>query len=241
MKARILIVEDEPSMRMGLTDNLGFDGYEVDAAADGEEGLKLALANTYDLIILDIMMPKLSGFDVCKQIRQQDNLTPILMLSAKGEEIDKVLGLELGADDYLSKPFGLRELLARVKAILRRSNNNVPSKSTSKEATIGRLKVDFMSFKAFQDDKEVKLSHKAFQLLEYLFENQNKVVSRDDLLKNVWDYDQMPTTRTVDNFIVKLRQVVENQPSSPSIILTVHGIGYKLIATHDNPLQRSTS
>lgn len=241
MKARILLVEDEPSMRLGLSDNLSFDGYEVDSAADGEEGLKLALENTYDLIVLDIMLPKLSGFDVCKGIRQQDNLTPILMLSAKGEEIDKVLGLELGADDYVSKPFGLRELLARVKAILRRSANTTPSQNKEKKVTIGRLNVDFQSFKAFHGESEVKLSHKAFQLLEYLFEHQNKVVSRDDLLKNVWDYDQMPTTRTVDNFIVKLRQVVEFQTSSPDIILTVHGVGYKLIVPHDNPLQRSTT
>lgn len=228
-------------MRLGLTDNLSFDGYEVDAAEDGEEGLRLATHNTYDLIILDIMLPKLSGFDVCKGIRQQDNLTPILMLSAKGEEIDKVLGLELGADDYLSKPFGLRELLARVKAILRRSINSQPSQGKEKKVNIGRLNVDFQSFKAFQDGEEVKLSHKAFQLLEYLFEHQNQVVSRDDLLKNVWDYEQMPTTRTVDNFIVKLRQVVEYHPGSPAIILTVHGVGYKLIGTHDNPLQRPTS
>jgi len=240
MKARILIVEDEPSMRMGLSDNLSFDGYEVDAAADGEEGLSLALERSYDLIILDIMLPKTSGFDVCKGIRKEDSSTPILMLSAKGEEIDKVLGLELGADDYMSKPFGLRELMARIKAILRRSQQPSERSQGNGEVQIGRLKVDFKAFKAFQEEEEVKLSHKAFQLLEYLYQHKNLVVSRDDLLQNVWDYEQMPTTRTVDNFIVKLRQVVEEAPASPSIILTVHGIGYKLIATDDKPLQRST-
>ncbi|MEO0895749.1 MAG: response regulator transcription factor [Bacteroidota bacterium] len=239
-KKRILIVEDEPSMRMGLADNLRFEGYDVAEAEDGGTGLELAVEETFDLIVLDIMLPVMSGFDVCKKIREKDNLTPILILSAKGEEIDKVLGLELGADDYVCKPFSLRELLARVKAILRRTQSNPTVKESIGDIQIGRLQIDFNAFKARKGEEEVRLSHKAFQLLHYMYSNRNKVVSRDDLLHNVWEYEQMPTTRTVDNFIVKLRQVVEDQPGSPDVILTVHGVGYKLIAPDDISLQRST-
>lgn len=237
---RILIVEDEPSMRLGLADNLRFEGYEVREATNGKEGLDIALKEEFDLIILDIMLPLMSGFDVCRKIREVDTRTAILMLSAKGEEIDKVLGLELGADDYVHKPFSLRELLARVKAILRRQQPKKEEEEVLGEVQIGRLKIDFQAFKAYQDGLDIKLSHKAFQLLQYLYEQRNKVVSRDDLLHHVWEYDQMPTTRTVDNFIVKLRQAIEIMPGSPEHILTVHGVGYKLIAHDDISLQSST-
>jgi DNA-binding response OmpR family regulator len=225
--SKILIVEDEPSMQLGLKDNLELETYIVDAASDGEEGLSKIKSNPYDLILLDVMLPKLSGFDVCKATRAAGISTPIILLTARGEEIDKILGLEFGADDYITKPFSVRELLARVKAILRRSQAVVTKESLSN--TIGRLKIDFNAFRAEESGAEVKLSHKEFEILSYLFHNKNQVVSRYDLLEKVWGYEEQPTTRTVDNFIVRLRQKVETNPNQPKIILTVHGTGYKLI------------
>lgn len=224
--AKILIVEDEEQMRLGLRDNLEFEDYEVDLAADGEEGLAKILNNSYDLILMDVMMPKMSGFDVCKEVRSKDIKTPILMLTAKGEEIDKVLGLELGADDYITKPFSLRELLARIKAVLRRSE---PGAAGKVKIEIGRLVVNFSTFEAYEDDKPVSMSHKEFEILKYLWEHQNETVERDALLHEIWGYADMTTTRTVDNFILKLRQKIEVDPASPKHILTVHGIGYKYI------------
>lgn len=225
---KILVVDDEQNMRTGLKDNLEYEGYEVDTANDGEEGLKKILANNYDLIILDVMMPKKSGFDVCKETRKNGITTPIILLTAKGEEIDKVVGLEIGADDYVTKPFSLRELLARVKAILRRSDNLIMD-NESREIKIGKLTIDFNSYKATLKNKDVAMSHKEFEILRYLWKHRNATVSRDDLLTEIWGYDETPTTRTVDNFILKLRQKIENDPNHPQVILTVHGIGYKLI------------
>jgi len=225
---KILVVDDEQNMRTGLKDNLEFEGYEVETANDGEEGLKKILVNNYDLIILDVMMPKKSGFDVCKEIRKNGITTPIILLTAKGEEIDKVVGLEIGADDYVTKPFSLRELLARVKAILRRSDSLIMD-NESREIKIGKLTVDFNSYKATLKNKDVAMSHKEFEILRYLWKHRNATVSRDDLLTEIWGYDETPTTRTVDNFILKLRQKIENDPNHPQVILTVHGIGYKLI------------
>lgn len=224
---RILIVEDEPQMRLGLKDNLEFEGYEVEFAEDGQTGLQKIFWQAYDLIILDVMLPKLSGFDVCKAAREKGVKTPILMLTAKGEEIDKVLGLELGADDYVTKPFGLRELLARIKAILRRKSD-LPSPAEVK-FLIGQLEVNFKTFEAFRDRQSVSLSHREFEVLKFLWQNQNQTVSRDQLLTEVWGYDEFPTTRTVDNFIVRLRQKIEADPAHPRHILTVHGVGYKLV------------
>jgi DNA-binding response OmpR family regulator len=224
---KILIVDDEQNMRTGLKDNLEFEGYEVDAAVDGEQGLKKISENNYNLIILDVMMPKMSGFDVCKNARK-NGITPIILLTAKGEEIDKVVGLEIGADDYVTKPFSLRELLARVKAILRRRENLIMD-NDSKEIIIGKLAIDFNGYKAKVKKKDVQMSHKEFEVLHYLWKRRNSTVSRDDLLSEIWGYDENPVTRTVDNFIMKLRQKVEVDPNHPQIILTVHGIGYKLI------------
>lgn len=233
--ANILIVEDELHMRMGLKDNLEFEGYEVELAEDGERGLQKIQQNAYDLIVLDAMMPRMSGFDVCRQARKLGIKTPIIFLTAKGEEIDKVLGLELGADDYMTKPFSLRELIARVKAILRRteavSSAGAPAAAKELEkATIGRLNLDFRHYEAWEGKEAVKLSHKEFDILKFLLANKNEIVSRYKLLEDVWGYEAQPTTRTVDNFILKLRQKVEANPNEPRIILTVHGIGYKLIA-----------
>ncbi len=224
---RILIVEDEPNMLKGLKDNLEFEGYEVEGADNGEDGLKNILEKTFDLIILDVMMPKMSGFDVCKKAREKGIRTPIILLTAKGEEVDKVLGLELGADDYVTKPFSLRELLARVKAILRRSDK---TESVNEVINIGRLEIHFSSYNAFEDGTQVQMSHKEFELLKFLWEHKNQNVSRDVLLKEVWQ-QEATTTRTIDNFIVRLRQKIENDPNNPHFILTVHGIGYKLIVT----------
>lgn len=225
MNRHILIVDDESNMRRGLRDNLEFEGYEVSEATDGENALQVLKAIKPDIIILDVMMPKLSGLDVCKQLRKDGNETPIILLTAKGEEIDKVLGLEMGADDYVQKPFSIRELIARVKAILRRSK----SLEDQSETVFGLLKVDFKKYEAMKNGTVEKLSHKEFEILQYLNDHINEIVDRHDLLKNVWKYHEQPTTRTVDNFIVKLRQKIEEDPSNPKHIITVHGTGYKLI------------
>ena len=225
---KILVVDDEQNMRTGLKDNLEFEGYDVDIAGDGEQGLKKILENTYNLIILDVMMPKMSGFDVCKNARQNGVVTPIILLTAKGEEIDKVVGLEIGADDYVTKPFSLRELIARVKAILRRSEN-ITMDNETREIKIGKLSIDFNSYKATSKNSTVQMSHKEFEILNYLWKRRNSTVTRDELLSKIWGYDENPTTRTVDNFIMKLRNKIEIDPNHPQVILTVHGIGYKLI------------
>ncbi len=226
---KILVVEDEPNMRIGLKDNLEFEGYEVDLVEDGESGLNSILDGDYNLVLLDVMLPKMSGFDVCKTVRKRGNSTPIILLTAKGEEIDKVLGLELGADDYVTKPFGLRELLARIKAVLRRGEDKAKSAGKDTFINIGRIVVNFATYNALEDDIAIQMSHKEFEILNYLWTNKNSTVSREDLLNNVWGYDESPTTRTVDNFILKLRQKIEKNPDHPKVILTVHGIGYKLI------------
>jgi len=228
---RILIVEDEEAMRNGLKDNLEFEGYEIDTAEDGIIGLDKINKNKYNLIILDVMMPNLSGFEVCKKMRALGNNTPVILLTARGEEIDKILGLELGADDYITKPFSVRELIARVKAILRRTETNAENNEKGNEFLIlGRLKLDFVNYAAYENDTEVSMTHREFELIKYLYSKKNQTVSRDDLLKNIWDQNVFTTTRTIDNFIVKLRQKIEEDPNHPKIILTVHGIGYKMIA-----------
>lgn len=222
---KILIVEDEPSMRKGLRDNLEFEGYEVDVAEDGQIGLQRILEGQYNLIILDIMLPQMSGFDVCKKAREKGVTTPIIMLTAKGEEIDKVVGLELGADDYITKPFSLRELLARIKAVLRRGEG----KLTGEKVIIGNLEVDFSTYNAYSKNKSVQMTHREFEVLKYFWQHQNETISRDKLLEEVWGYDEYPTTRTVDNFILKLRQKIEDDTAHPRHILTVHGVGYKFV------------
>ncbi len=204
MMKRILVVEDEPDMQAGIKDNLEFEGYEVDTASDGKEGLQKILSDGFDLVLLDVMLPHISGFDVCKKVRHENNDTPIIFLTAKGEEIDKVIGLESGGDDYLTKPFSLRELLARVKAVLRRTEKQ--SVNTSLQAIeIGRLRVDFTTYTASIDGEPVKMTSKEFEILQYLLKHKNATISRDSLLDNVWGYDFQPTARTIDNFILKLR------------------------------------
>ena len=213
-----------------ISDNLLFEGYDTVLAENGKIALDKAESNSYDLIILDVMMPEMSGFDVCKKLRQKNIDTPVILLTAKGEEIDRVLGLELGADDYITKPFSLRELLARIKAILRRTQNIGGNSTKATPMTkIGLLEVDFERYFAKSRGEEVKLSHKEFEVLNFLLKHQHQVVSRDELLKNIWHYDEFPTTRTIDNFILRLRQKVELNPNEPKVILTVHGVGYKMI------------
>lgn len=225
--SKILIIEDEPAMQLGLKDNLELEGYRVELASDGAAGLDKLRAAFYDVVLLDVMMPKLSGFDVCKTARAEGVTAPIILLTARGEEIDKILGLELGADDYITKPFSVRELLARIKAHLRRSQSAPLHESQGH--SIGRLRIDFAMFRAEESGAEVKLSHKEFEILAFLFQNKNQVVSRYTLLEKVWGYDEQPTTRTVDNFVVRLRQKIETNPNQPKVILTAHGSGYKLI------------
>lgn len=227
MKSKILVVEDEPNMSRGLQDNLQFEGYDVVLAENGTAGLKQILTDGFDLILLDVMMPEMSGFDVCRKAREAGIETPIIFLTAKGEEIDKVVGLELGSDDYITKPFSVRELLARVKAVLRRRTSS--SEKEREHNQIGKLTINFAAFTAEDSQGVVKMSHKEFEILRYLAAHKNTIISRHDLLENVWGYDEMPTTRTVDNFIVKLRHKVETDPNEPKVILTVHGSGYKLI------------
>jgi DNA-binding response OmpR family regulator len=225
---KILVVEDERPMLQGLKDNLEFEGYEVDTATNGADGLEKLMTNRFNLALLDIMMPELSGFDVCKTARSRGNKTPIIMLTAKAEEIDKVLGLEFGADDYITKPFSLRELLARIRAILRRAG--LESGGTDKQIhQIGNLRVNFSAYTASINDEEAKLSYKEFEILHHLFSHKNETVDRDDLLDAIWGDDYQPTSRTIDNFILKLRQKIETDPNDPRIILTVHGVGYKMV------------
>lgn len=226
---KILIVEDELNMRIGLRDNLEFESYDVDMAEDGVVAMEKLEHQEYDLILLDVMMPRKSGLDVCREARAKNIHTPIIFLTAKGEEIDRVLGLELGADDYIIKPFGLRELLARIKAVLRRFNKTEPSNTISEPISIGKLVVDFQHLEAKEGDLDVKMSHKEFEVLNYLYNRRNEIVDRHELLEKVWGYESNPTTRTVDNFIVRLRQKIENNPNEPRIIITVHGAGYKLV------------
>ena len=223
---KILIIEDDPAMQTGLRDNLEFEEYDVKVIGDGKAGLQSLLENSYDLVILDVMLPSMSGFDVLKRAREKGVGTPVIMLTAKGEEIDKVLGLELGADDYMTKPFSLRELLARVKAILRRAESALPGGAVMR---LGPFEADFSTYAATRGGEQVPMTPREFELLKFLWDHRNRTVSRDQLLTNVWGYDDSISTRTIDNFILKLRQKIEADPSHPRHLITIHGTGYKLI------------
>jgi DNA-binding response OmpR family regulator len=225
-KTRILIVEDEPAMVAGLRDNFEYEGYDVISAADGAEGLERALADNPDLVVLDVMMPRMSGLDVCKQLKTQRPSLPIIMLTARGQEIDKVVGLELGADDYVTKPFSIRELMARVKAVLRR----VAVHGTTAEVyRFSDVEVNVRSNEVLRAGAAVDLSAKEFALLAYFVAHPAETLTRDRLLDAVWGYENYPNTRTVDTHIVHLRQKLEPNPEEPRFILTVHGSGYKFV------------
>ncbi len=223
---KILLVEDEKGLIVTLTDRLRSEGFEVASAEDGKKGFEAAIAGGFDLIILDVMLPKKNGYDVCRDLRQKGIDTPVLMLTAKGETIDKVLGLKLGADDYLTKPFEVIELLARVEALLRRSPHQTNG-STAEAFRFGGVTIDFKRAEVVKDNQQVDLSAMEFKLLQYLIEHRGTVHSRDRLLDAVWGYDAMPTTRTVDVHIAWLRQKLEENPRHPHYIQTVHGMGYK--------------
>ncbi len=224
---KILIVEDEPNMVAGLRDNFEFEGYQVLTAGDGVAGLERALAELPDLVILDVMMPRMSGLDVCKQLKARRPSIPVIMLTARGQEVDKVVGLELGADDYVTKPFSIRELLARVKAVLRRAHATPHAKD---EYAFGDVEINLRSCQASRKGKALEFSSKEFELLKYFLCHPGETLSRDRLLEEVWGYDHFPTTRTVDAHIVRLRQKVEPKPDEPRFILTVHGTGYKFVS-----------
>ncbi|HUM16952.1 MAG TPA: response regulator transcription factor [Candidatus Nitrosotalea sp.] len=223
---RILIVDDEPEMVRGLEDNLRFEGYQTIAAGDGKRGLALALSEAPDLILLDVMMPGVSGWDLCRELRGRGLDIPVIMLTARGEEVDRVLGLELGADDYVTKPFSLRELMARIRAVLRRPG----PRQKFEEFAFGDVRVHLRARQAFKGGHEVRLTRKEFDLLRYLVEHPGEVITRDRLLDEVWGYERFPTTRTVDTHILRLRQKFEDDPERPAHILTAHGQGYRFVA-----------
>ena len=224
--ARILVVEDEPNMVAGLRDNFEFEGYEVITARDGVEGLQRALDESPDLVVLDVMMPRLSGLEVCRQLRAKRASIPIIMLTARGQEVDKVVGLELGADDYVTKPFSIRELLARVKAILRRTA--VIPKDQDRHS-FGDVEVDLQRCRVVRSGKALDISSTEFELLKYFICHAGETLSRDRLLEDVWGYDNYPTTRTIDTHLVRLRQKLEPDPEQPQYFLTVHGTGYRFV------------
>ena len=225
---RILIIEDDLAILRGLKDNLEYESYEVLTAVDGDQGYCLIREKKPDLIILDLMLPKMNGYELCRKVRQEGVNTPILMLTARGEEVDRVLGLDLGADDYVTKPFSVPELLARVRAVLRRVQRSKTGDLLDK-LHIGNLIIDFKRFEARKADKILKMSRKEFGILRLLAARVGEVVTRDELLDEVWGYEQYPTTRTVDNHMALLRSKIEDDPSKPRHLLTVHGVGYKLV------------
>jgi len=226
MRTRILIVEDEPAMVTGLRDNFEYEGYEVISAEDGVAGIERALADDPDLVVLDVMMPRMSGLEVCKQLKAKRPSLPIIMLTARGQEIDKVVGLELGADDYVTKPFSVRELMARVKAVLRRVS---PPASAPEVYRFSDVEVNLRSHEVRRAGTPVELSAKEFALLVYFLSHPAETLSRDRLLDAVWGYENYPSTRTVDTHILHLRQKLEPNPEEPRLILTVHGSGYKFV------------
>ena len=228
MMTRVLIVEDDEAMSIALRDGFQYEGYSVTVAKDGESGLQLATEESPDLILLDVMLPKMTGLDICKQLRGGGSAVPIIMLTARGQEIDKVLGLKLGADDYITKPFGFMELLARAEAVLRRSHPAVPPASSAVETyRFGDVSVDFRRHEAHKADQPVDLSPREFQLLGFFIQHRGEVITREKLLDTVWDYNSIPFTRTVDMHIAKLRKKIEDNPSDPRHIVTVHRLGYK--------------
>lgn len=222
--SKVLIVEDNQAMETALRDGFEYEGYEVLVARDGEEGLRLATEGAPDLIILDVMLPKMNGLDVCKQVRSEGNSVPIIILTARGQEIDKVLGLKLGADDYVTKPFSFMELMARVEAVLRRSSGTA---AYLESYTFGTVTVNFKKLEAKKGDVNVPLSQREFKLLKYLIERRGQVVGREELLDAVWGYERIPFTRTVDVHVAKLRKKLEDHPGDPRYIITVHRAGYK--------------
>jgi two-component system alkaline phosphatase synthesis response regulator PhoP len=227
MSKRILLVEDEPGLVLTLTDRLTGEGYDVESQSNGEAGLERALEGGFDLVVLDVMLPRKSGFDICRDLRARGINTPVLMLTARGQVVDKVVGLKLGADDYLTKPFDMVELLARVEALLRRGP--AAQAAGSDVYGFGDVRVDFRKAEVSRGGEAVDLSAREFKLLRYFIEHRGATLSRDELLNGVWGYNAMPVTRTVDVHVAWLRQKLEENPRHPQFIMTVHGLGYKFI------------
>jgi DNA-binding response OmpR family regulator len=222
----VLVIEDEPQLRSMLADNLEFDGYQVTAVASGEEGLSEFSQRAFSLLLVDIMLPGISGFEVCRSLRAQGTRVPIIMLTARTHERDRVKGLNLGADDYVSKPFGVHELLARVRAQVRRDDWHA---MTGEQFSFGDVVVKLQQRLVLRKGQRVPLSAREFELLRYLFAHRNEVVSREQLLRDVWGYSQLTITRTVDNYVAKLRVQLEPRPHDPRYLITVHGTGYQLL------------
>ncbi len=226
MSKRILLIEDEPGLVMTLTDRLASEGYTIVSRGDGDSGLHTALTESFDLVLLDVMLPKKSGFDVCQELRKRDVRTPIMMLTARGQVVDKVVGLKIGADDYLTKPFEMPELIARIEALIRRAGAANPLVATEVHQ-FGEVEIDFRRAEVRRAGTIVDLSAKEFQLLRYFMEHRGATLSRDELLNEVWGYNSLPSTRTIDVHVAWLRQKLEPNPRHPQYILTVHGLGYK--------------
>jgi len=224
--AKVLIIEDEPNMVLGLKDSCEYEGYEVAVARNGKEGLEKAATEKPDIILLDVMLPLMSGIDVCRTLRTRGIETPILMLTARSQEIDKVIGLEVGADDYVTKPFSIKELLARIRAHLRRASKQVVD---IENFSFGDVELNFKKYVARKGGQALELSAREFEILRYLIQRRGEIVTRDQLLDEVWGYRSTPVTRTVDNHIARLRQKIEQDPSEPRHIITVHRIGYRFV------------
>jgi DNA-binding response OmpR family regulator len=222
----IVVIEDDAAILRGLTFNLEAEGYRVRTASDGASGLSILESEDPDVLILDLMLPKVSGYEICRKLRDQGRDTPILMLTARGEETDRVLGLDLGADDYVTKPFSIRELMARVRAMVRRHRK---AHEAPNLLTVGELTVDFRRYEARRGEEVLKLTRKEFAVLKMLAAGGGEVVTRSALLTEVWGFERMPTTRTVDNHIRSLRSKLEPDPPNPRFLLTVHGVGYRLV------------
>jgi len=222
---KILIIEDDPAISSGLKESLAPEGYKVLTEGDGERGFNSVLTWSPDLIILDLMLPTLSGLDVCKNLRTKNVNIPIIMLTSKTDEVDKILGLELGADDYVTKPFSIRELLARIKAILRRTYIVKQFESF----IFNDITIDFKKMECFKGNERVEMSLKEYEIMKHFVTHEGEVITRDSLLDEVWGYETFPTTRTVDNYILMLRKKIENNPSNPKHILTIHSAGYKFV------------
>ena len=223
---KVLIVEDDPAILRGLADNLRFEKYEVLTATDGEAGYKLQHTQNPDLIVLDLMLPRMTGLELCRKLRTEGRQVPILMLTARGEEADRVVGLDLGADDYVTKPFSVMELMARIRALLRRTNS---SKSLPNDLSFGDVEIDFLRYVARRRGKPVEMTRKEFAILRLLGSRTGEVVTRDELLNEVWGVESYPVTRTVDNHIAGLRAKLEADPARPVYIRTVHGVGYQFV------------
>ncbi len=225
--SRVLVMEDDPSILRGLTDVLRREGYEVFGVADGDVGYEWAKERRPDLIVLDLMLPKMSGYEVCRKLRSEADPPLIMMLTARAEEADRVLGLDLGADDYVTKPFSLREFLARVRALLRRSR---PAPPLPDQLQVEAITIDFRRYEANKAGQPLEMTRREFQLLRALVSRPGEVISRSELLDQVWELEAYPTTRTIDNHIAGLRAKIESEPAEPQHLLTIRGVGYKWIS-----------